>query len=167
MGEESQGMRLLLWAILLRTLHNSMVCPDTPQFYLVLWTFLSAFVRYCKLLLLTCYLSSLPLWVRSARYTIILWQPKKLHKQVNKKFQFFFKRCRDEVPKSKQTRCRDSLSTKLNVHSPIPTSFSHINCNVNKLQNVWCNAWCTSCSQQHVCMYTYNVYTSSLVHTYR
>ena len=43
-----------------------------------------------------------------------------------KKFQKNFKRCRDEVPKSKQTRCRDSLSTKLNVHSPIPTSFSHV-----------------------------------------
>ena len=40
-----------------------------------------------------------------------------------KKIQKNFKRCRDEVPKSKQTRCRDSLNTKLNVHSPIPTSF--------------------------------------------
>ena len=30
------------------------------------------------------------------------------------------------MPKSKQIRCSDSLSTKLNVHSPIPTSFSHV-----------------------------------------
>ena len=31
-----------------------------------------------------------------------------------------------EVPKSTQTRCRDSRITKLNIHSPIPTSFSHV-----------------------------------------
>ena len=30
------------------------------------------------------------------------------------------------MPKSQQKRCRDSLNTKLNVHSPIPTSFSHV-----------------------------------------
>ena len=45
------------------TLHVVYISTPTngPQFYLVLWAFLSAFVRYCKLLLLTCYLSSLPL----------------------------------------------------------------------------------------------------------
>ena len=31
-----------------------------------------------------------------------------------------------EVPKSTETRCRDSRITKLNIHSLIPTSFSHI-----------------------------------------
>ena len=31
-----------------------------------------------------------------------------------------------EVPKSTETRCRDSRITKLNIHSPIPTSFSHV-----------------------------------------
>ena len=36
-----------------------------------------------------------------------------------------------EIPKSTQTRCRDSRITKLNIHSPIPTSFSHVNCNIN------------------------------------
>ena len=36
-----------------------------------------------------------------------------------------------EVPKSTETRCRDSRITKLNIHSPIPTSFSHVNCNIN------------------------------------
>ena len=31
-----------------------------------------------------------------------------------------------EVPKSAETRCRDSIITKLNIYSPIPTSFSHV-----------------------------------------
>ena len=56
-------------------------------------------------------------------YTTTWTRTPTIHVQDNN---FFFKRCRDEVPKSKQTRCRDSLSTKLNVHSPIPTSFSHV-----------------------------------------
>ena len=47
-----------------------------------------------------------------------------------KKIQKNLRRCRDEVPKSKQTRCRDSRNTKLNVHSPIPTSFSHVTATV-------------------------------------
>ena len=31
-----------------------------------------------------------------------------------------------EVPKSTETRCRDSRIAKLNIHSPSPTSFSHV-----------------------------------------
>ena len=36
---------------------------------------------------------------------------KKIHKDVGM-----------EMPKNIQTRCRDSINTKLNIHSPIPTS---------------------------------------------
>ena len=43
-----------------------------------------------------------------------------------KHFQKMKKNVGMEVPKSTQTRCRDSRITKLNIHSPIPTSFSHV-----------------------------------------
>ena len=44
---------------------------------------------------------------------------------------FFLRDVGMEVQKTIQTRCRDSINTKFNIHSPIPTSFLHVNCNVN------------------------------------
>ena len=66
-------------------------------------------------------------WTMTGRPSDVAMHGGYIYKSI-KKNQKIYKRCklRDEVPKSKQTRCRDSLSTKLNVHSPIPTSVSHV-----------------------------------------
>ena len=75
-----------------------------------------------SLIMLTCFLCMPCVSVSCLQLCTVCSQSIKSLKKNSKKF----KRCRDEVPKSKQTRCRDSLNTKLNVHSPIPTSFSHV-----------------------------------------
>ena len=41
-------------------------------------------------------------------------------------FKKMLKYVRMEVPKNAETRCRNSVITKLNIDSPIPTSFSHV-----------------------------------------
>ena len=143
--EESLGTRLLLL---------SYIPKNTSQFYLILGPFclplLGIMNSFCSLAICHLYPCECGQLV-----TLFHFDNQKIHTNKSiKKFQKNFKRCRDEVPKSKQTRCRDSLNTKLNVHSPIPTSFSHVNCTIHRIckqitkRMVLCmTSTCTSYSQ--------------------
>ena len=104
--EESLGTRLLLL---------SYIPKNTSQFYLILGPF-------CLLLLgianSSCSLAICHLYPCECGQLVTLfhYDNQKIHTNKSiKKNSKNFKRCRDEVPKSKQTRCRDSLNTKLRL----------------------------------------------------
>ena len=99
--EESLGTRLLLL---------SYIPKNTSQFDLILGPFCLPLLGNANSL---CSLAICHLYPCEYGQLITLFHYDYFH--TNKSIKQF-SRCRDEVPKSKETR--DSLNTKLNVHNP-------------------------------------------------
>ena len=123
LGEESLGMRLLLFRY---------IPKNTSQFYSFSGTFCLPLLGIANYL---CSLAICHLYPCECDQLVMLlhYDNQKIHanKSIKKKFKIDVgMKCQ------KASKQGVGIDTKLNVHSPIPTSFSHANCNVNKLQNL-------------------------------